>query len=73
VEMVREPAAVAEAEVRGLACDLTASMMSWWASVWVVGWAEIIKKLVWVRGFVCRSTQTHCCCLCYIAVHTLFL
>ena len=38
----------------------------------------IKTKLMWVKGVVCRSTRTQsltvvACCLCYIAVHTLFL
>ena len=34
------------------------------------------KKLMWVRGVVCRShpdPNLNSCCLGYIAVHTLFL
>jgi len=37
----------------------------------------IKKKLVWVRGVVCRSTQTQCLIVVasdmHIAVHTMFL
>ena len=39
--------------------------------------ATIKKKLMWVRGVVCRSTRTQSltvvACVILIAVHTLFL